>query len=135
MERNKPFVERRKSHRVEARVPLQLEGREEEVGGAIIPAESANLSEGGVYCEVGKYLPPLTRVSITLLLPAFGGKHSKAQEIKAEGVVVRNLPVKKGRKVIKYRIACAFTTISNEQREVVRDYIVWHLLRGLRGQG
>ncbi|MCX5801205.1 MAG: PilZ domain-containing protein [Candidatus Eisenbacteria bacterium] len=135
MERNKSFIERRKSHRVEARVPLQLEEREQEVGGDIIPAESANLSEGGVYCEVEKYLPPLTRVSLTLLLPAFGEKHSKAQQIKAEAVVVRNIPVKTGRKVIKYRIACAFTTISDEQREVVRDYIIWHLLRGLQGQG
>jgi c-di-GMP-binding flagellar brake protein YcgR len=134
VETKKPFVERRKSHRVDARVPIQLEEREEEVRGEIIPAESANLSEGGVYCEVGKYLPPLTKVAITMLLPAFGGKHAKPQEIKAEAVVVRNLPEKEGRRVIKYRIACAFTSITDEQRAIVREYIIWHLLRGLRGR-
>jgi len=134
METKKPFVERRKSHRVEARVPIQLEAREEEVGGKIIPAESANLSEGGVYCEVEKYVPPLTRVAITLLLPSFGGAHARPSEIRAEGVVVRNIPVKEGRKVTKYRIACAFTSISSEQRAIVREYIIWHLLSSLRGQ-
>jgi c-di-GMP-binding flagellar brake protein YcgR len=135
VERKKPFVERRKSHRVEARVPIQLEEREEEVGGEIIPAESANLSEGGVYCEVEKYLPALTRVAITLLLPAFGGKHTKPREIKAEAVVVRSIPLKEGRKVLKYRIACAFTSISDEQRASVRDYVIWHLLGELHRQG
>jgi hypothetical protein len=134
VERDKPFVERRKSHRVEARVPLQLEEREHEVGGEIIPAESANLSEGGVYCEVGKYLPPLTKVAITMLLPCFGGKHAKPLEIKAEAVVVRALPEKQGRKIIKCRIACAFTSITDEQRAIVREYIIWRLLGGLRGK-
>jgi len=134
VEAKKPFIERRKSHRVEARVPVQLEAREVEVRGKIIPAESANLSEGGVYCEIEKYLPPLTRVAITLLLPAFGGEHAKPREIKAEGVVVRNISVREGRKIVKYRIACAFTSISDEQRAIVREYIIWHLLRGLRGQ-
>ncbi|UCF79750.1 MAG: PilZ domain-containing protein [Candidatus Eiseniibacteriota bacterium] len=127
----KPFVERRKTHRVEARVPIQLEQREEQYRGEIIPAESANLSEGGVYCQVGKYLPPLTKVAITLLLPAFGGKRSAAREIKAEAVVVRSLPEKEGRKVLGYRIACAFTTIGEEDRGFVREYIIWRLLAGM----
>lgn len=134
METKKPFVERRKSHRVEARVPIQLVQREE-LRGEIIPAESANLSEGGVYCEVGKYLPPLTKVAITLLLPAFGGKHAEPREIEAEGVVVRNIPQKEGKRILRYRIACAFTSISEEQKAIVREYIIWHLIGGLGGQG
>ena len=133
METQRRFVERRKSHRVEARVPVQLEEREEEFRGEIIPAESANLSEGGVYCEVGKYVPPLTKVAITMLMPSFGGKHAKPLEIKAEGVVVRTLPEKQGRKIVKCRIACAFTSITDEQRAIVREYIIWRLLGGLRG--
>ena len=133
METKKPFVERRKSHRVEARVPIQLVEKEE-LKGRIIPAESANLSEGGVYCEVDKYLPPLTKVAMTLLLPAFGGKHAKPQEIEAEGIVVRNVPQKQGRRIVRYRIACAFTSISEEQKEIVREYIIWHLIGGLWAQ-
>jgi c-di-GMP-binding flagellar brake protein YcgR len=129
----KPFVERRKTHRVEARVPIQLEQREEQHKGEIIPAESANLSEGGVYCQVEKYLPPLTKVAITLLLPAFGGKRAKPREIKAEAVVVRSLPEKEGRKVLGYRIACAFTTIAEEDTATVREYIIWRLLGSVRG--
>ncbi len=128
----KPFVERRKTHRVEARVPIQLEQREEQYRGEIIPAESANLSEGGVYCQVEKYLPPLTKVAITLLLPAFGGKRAKPREIKAEGVVVRSLPEKEGRTVLGYRIACAFTSIKEEDTATVREYIIWRLLGSMR---
>jgi c-di-GMP-binding flagellar brake protein YcgR len=129
----KPFIERRKTHRVEARVPIQLEQREEQYKGEIIPAESANLSEGGVYCEVGRYLPPLTKVAVTLLLPAFGEKHAKAHEIKAEAVVVRSMPQKEGRKVLSYRLACAFTSIGKEEIGIVREYIIWRLLAGMGG--
>jgi len=127
----KPFVERRKSHRVEVRVPIRLEEREDRLKGKVIPGESANLSEGGVYCDVEKYLAPLTKVAVTMLLPGFGPKQAGAREITAEGVVVRTIPEKAGRKVSKYRIACCFTSMSEEEKGVVREYIIWRLLARL----
>jgi len=131
----KPLVERRKSHRVEVRVPVRLEEREEELRGKTIPGESANLSEGGVYCDVEKYLAPLTKVGIRLLLPAFGERYSKPREVTAEGVVVRTLPEKQGRKIARYRIACCFTGMDENEKELVREYIVWRLLVRLGGKG
>ncbi|MFH0777429.1 MAG: PilZ domain-containing protein [Candidatus Eisenbacteria bacterium] len=133
MEEKKPFVERRQSHRVEARVPVQLKESEEPYRAEMLPAESANLSEGGVYCEVGKHLPPLTKVAVTMLLPAFG-RFDKPQEIKAEAVVVRSLPEKEGKKVLRYRIGCAFTSLGEEERGTIREYVIWKLLSGLRGK-
>jgi c-di-GMP-binding flagellar brake protein YcgR len=132
---SKTFVERRRSHRVEVRVPVRLEEREQEFRGKIIPGESANLSEGGVYCDVEKYLAPLTKVAITLLLPAFAEKCRGPVEIVAEGVVVRTLPEKEGKKTPRYRIACCFTDMSEDRKELVREYIIWRLLARLEGKG
>jgi len=129
----KPMQERRKSHRVEVRVPVRLEEREEEPRGKAIPGQSANLSEGGVYCDVEKYLAPLTKVGISLLLPAFGERFSQPREISAEGVVVRTLPEKQGRKVARYRIACCFTNMDVNEKELIREYIIWRLLARLSG--
>ncbi len=130
----KPLVERRKSHRVEVRVPVRLEERDLALRGQVIPGESANLSEGGVYCDVEKYLAPLTKVAMTMLLPAFGDKHTKPREITAEGIVVRTIPEKVGRRVGKFRIACCFTNMSEEEKELVREYIIWRLLARLGGK-
>jgi len=129
----KPLEERRKSHRVEVRVPVRLEEREEDLRGKAIPGQSANLSEGGVYCDVEKYLAPLTRVGISMLLPAFGERISRPREITAEGVVVRTMPEKQGRKIARYRIACCFTNMEENEKELIREYIVWRLLTRLGG--
>lgn len=129
----RPAVERRKSHRVEVRVPVRLEERERDLRGKPIPGQSANLSEGGVYCDVEQYLAPLTKVGISLLLPAFGDKLSRPREITAEGVVVRTLPEKQGRKIDKYRIACCFTGMQENEKELIREYIIWRLLARLGG--
>ncbi|MBN1503514.1 MAG: PilZ domain-containing protein [Candidatus Eisenbacteria bacterium] len=131
----KPMEERRKSHRVEVRVPVRLEEREEEPRGASIPGQSANLSEGGVYCDVEKYLAPLTKVGISLLLPAFGERLTRPREIMAEGVVVRTLPERQGRKVARYRIACCFTGMDENEKELIREYVIWRLLARLGGNG
>jgi len=131
----KPLEERRKSHRVEVRVPVRLEEREEEPRGKAIPGQSANLSEGGVYCDVEKYLAPLTRVGISMLLPAFGERLNRPREITAEGVVVRTLPERQGRKIARYRIACCFTNMAENEKELVREYIVWRLLTRMSSSG
>ncbi len=131
MQMTKPPVERRKSHRVEVRVPVRLEEREQTLKGKAIPGQSANLSEGGVYCDIEKYLAPLTKVGISLLLPAFGDRLSRPREISVEGVVVRTLPDREGRKIARYRIACCFTGMEENEKELIREYIIWRLLARL----
>jgi hypothetical protein len=82
-----------------------------------------------VYCESSSYLAPLSKVALTVILPAFmkGGRTSM---LRSEGVVVRceALPAVRGRK--RYQLACCFTGLDTESRTVLDQFVAWRALRG-----
>jgi len=119
--------EKREHPRVEARLAMQL--AEETLGEALVTTESLNISRGGVYCESSEYLAPLSKVALTVVLPAFvkGGRTSM---LRTEGVVVRceALPSLRGRK--RYQIACCFTGLDADARGLLDQFVSWRALRG-----
>jgi hypothetical protein len=119
--------DKREHPRVEARLAMQL--AEESLGEALVTTESLNISRGGVYCESSEYLAPLSKVALTVILPAFmkGGKTSM---LRTEGVVVRceALPAVRGRK--RYQLACCFTGLDADGRGVLDQFVAWRALRG-----
>ena len=119
--------EKREHPRVEARLAMQL--AEEALGEALVTTESLNISRGGVYCESSEYLAPLSKVALTVILPAFmkGGKTSM---LRTEGVVVRceSLPAVRGRK--RYQLACCFTGLDADGRALLDQFVAWRALRG-----
>lgn len=119
--------DKREHPRVEARLAMQL--AEESLGEALVTTESLNISRGGVYCESSEYLAPLSKVALTVILPAFmkGGRTSM---LRSEGVVVRceALPAVRGRK--RYQLACCFTGLDTESRTVLDQFVAWRALRG-----
>ena len=125
----KELSERRKAPRIDARLALQVERRVR--GGAERPVttESLNLSSSGLYCHVRNHVQPATRVGLTLLLPSFGRQGKKTQVINCEAVVVRCEPT--GGDEPDYELACAFTEVKKEDRQLIEEYIGWRLMRDL----
>jgi hypothetical protein len=119
--------EKREHPRVEARLAMQL--AEETLGEALVTTESLNISRGGVYCESSEYLAPLSKVALTVILPALikGGRTSM---LRTEGVVVRceALPALRGRK--RYQLACCFTGLDADAARLLDQFVSWRALRG-----
>jgi len=121
--------DKRQHPRVEARLAMQL--AEETLGEALVTTESLNISRGGVYCESAEYLAPLSKVALTVVLPAFGTTQ-RPRVLRTEGVVVRceGLVALRGRK--RYQLACCFTGLDTEGRTLLDEFITWRALRSRR---
>jgi c-di-GMP-binding flagellar brake protein YcgR len=125
----KEVSERRKSPRIDARLALQVEKKLKGGGERPHTTESLNLSSGGLYCHLRSYLAPLTKVGLTLLLPSFGRQGKKTQVINCEGVVVRCEAEESDS--TNYEVACCFTDVRREDRQLIEEYIGWRLMRDL----
>jgi hypothetical protein len=121
--------DKREHPRVEARLAMQL--AEESLGEALVTTESLNISRGGVYCESAEYLAPLSKVALTVVLPAFGAIE-RPRVLRTEGVVVRceGLAALRGRK--RYQLACCFTGLDGEGRSLLDEFVTWRALKGRR---
>ena len=144
--------ERRKSRRVATKLDVQLVG----LGTPEVEAEALNLSAGGIYATTPRYFTPLTKVELTLVLPAFAAaagatpaatgarpKGGWAQPpaapgtaIQAEGIVVRCDPVApaKGAPATppeRYEVGIAFLHLSPADHNRIEAYVNWRMERSL----
>ncbi len=117
--------ERRQSKRVDAQIALQLSGTDEAFPGESITTESINVGAEGVYCQVGHFVSPLTKLQVTMVLPLKSRKGQVKNEIvKTQAVVVRCQP--SGDEKGGYRIACFFTGMDSGTRAVLEEYVRQH---------
>ena len=72
--------ERRREPRVAERVVLAISD-----AGTELTTESQNLSTAGVYCTLGKFLAPMSKVQLMFELP----NGSRTSKVRCAGVVVR----------------------------------------------
>lgn len=112
----RPGPERRKYPRVEEKLPLKL--KDGEFDAITI---SKNISCSGVFCQVDKPFPLLSKVKVVLLFPTEGRR--KAQPIYIDGTVVRSVPVKSTAKTNCYNIAIFFNKIKNQDRSRISNYV------------
>ncbi len=119
--------ERRQHPRVDARLAMQLD--EDSLGQSLVTTESMNISRGGVYCECPEFMAPLSKVALTVILPAFGGM-AGSRMLRSEGVVVRceQLPPVRGRK--RYQLACCFTGLDAGSRAMLDEFVSWRAVKG-----
>ena len=90
--------------------------------------ESINVSANGVYFSSPKFIAPLTKLQITLLLPESSDPQStKKHEVVCDGVVVRTEPEEPQEGIDSYDIACYFTNIPEAGREHLEAYILGQL--------
>lgn len=123
----KTTKERRRAPRVVAKLAMQIAGLGDD--GSVLTTESINLSSGGLQFQSKVELQPLTRVALTLLLPPFGRRLRRGRMVQCRGVIVRSAAVESARQRRRYELACCFTDIAQEDRELVEQYVVWRSLR------
>lgn len=114
-------VERRGAVRVPARLAMEIA-----VHGDTAHVESLNVSANGVYFSSSTYIPVLTKLRITLDLPGTG-KGARSRSVACDGVVVRTEPEAQEDSVDEYNVACFFTSISDQDREKLEQYILKHV--------
>jgi c-di-GMP-binding flagellar brake protein YcgR len=119
-------TERRQHERVPANLAMQLGDVLHD--GAVLTTESLNISSGGLYCRVRRPIDPFTRVNLTLVFPPTG-RREKQHMVKCKAVVVRCEPDSTPQQRHVYSVACAFTEVSDADREVIEDFVNWRALR------
>jgi hypothetical protein len=108
--------DRRKHPRAEARLSA---GVTPAGAGELLAVTTLNVGEGGVYVEVGHFIEPLTKLSVTLDLPGPRG----ATRIETEAIVVRTQPEQEQPGTDRYQIACAFLSLSDPDRSLIRQWV------------
>ena len=113
--------ERRRYPRVSKSLAIKLKDRE-----ADFVTETKNVSCIGAYCTVNAYVPVLTKLRITLILPK--GRDIKASKpINCEGTVVRIEKCPPGIESNRYNLAIYFNQISKGDMKVIDHYVKNHL--------
>jgi len=123
----KAIKERRRFPRIKSRLALQVERTIKPSTERPMTTESLNVSSGGINCLVRSHVDPATKVNLTLLLPSFGRKGNKTQVVSCHGVIVRCEPSQDG----EYEVACAFTDIKKDDKQLIEEYIGWRLMQDL----
>lgn len=106
--------EKRRAPRVEEKLPIKIvEGDERLV------VETKNISASGVYFTAEKAVPLMSKVVITLLLPASTGKNTK---VECSGTVVRVAPAAIQDKTM-YETAIFFDDITEKTKNIISRHV------------
>lgn len=120
----KSSAERRIHPRVDNNVPLKISYE----GGDIV-TKTGNISRSGAYCSVDKYIAPMTKFKINLLLPVKKNGKTTSKKISCEGAVVRIEPAQANK---HYNVAIFFNDISQRDAESIADYVSSCLEQGVK---
>ena len=124
--------ERRRSLRADARLSMRVEGGHAEGDSTQVVTESQNISGSGVYCTSTHYLAPLSKVSLTIVLPRLPGSTSSKELIKCDGIVVRCEPSSGRRSEKHFELACMFSELDDRRRMLIEEFVTWRNLQSLR---
>ncbi|PIQ89561.1 MAG: hypothetical protein COV72_02755 [Candidatus Omnitrophica bacterium CG11_big_fil_rev_8_21_14_0_20_42_13] len=109
MKLNNNFAERRTSPRVNTALPINIKTEDFDIA-----ASTQNISRSGAYCEVKKYIAPMTKLGIIMVIK----DKNRELKIKCRGVVVRT-----EEKNDKYNIAIYFNDIADSEKEKITKYV------------
>jgi len=112
------FSERRRDPRVSNNVPLKLCHEDGDM-----VTETCNISRSGAYCRVNKYIEPMTKLQVHLLLPIKKGDRNVTKKVSCEGVVVRVEPLERG----LYNVAIFFNEIAQRDADQVAAYVAGNI--------
>ncbi len=105
-------IERRKAPRVKKAFPFTIRSEEGQ-----ITTQTKNISVSGAYCHLDKYLPLMTKLSISVGLP------DSEKNVHCEGVVVRvEEAVPTG-----YNVAIFFSDMPEQDRQRLNRYLQRHI--------
>ena len=105
---------------------MQVAGEDES---SVLTTESINLSATGIQFQSRAFLSPLTKVSLTILLPPFGRRLRRERIVKADGIIVRCEETARAKQRPRYDLACYYTEVAPEEQELLEQYVAWRALR------
>jgi hypothetical protein len=114
-------TERRRGRRVQARLQIELQL---EPGSPRHASDTINISANGVYFRSPRFVAPLTKLGLRLMLPAEAGSE---RAVDCQGIVVRCIPEEPAADVHSYEVACYFTDTSDEFRDQIGAYVTRHM--------
>jgi len=107
--------EKRRQPRVDNNLPLKISTDQVD-----LVTETKNISSSGVYCRVSKFLEPMTKLKVTLMLPMKRAGKTVAKKVLCGGVVVRteNIPGSDG-----FNTAIFFNDIHPRDSRVLAQFV------------
>ena len=115
-------MDRRKHPRTQGNIPVKIYSDDFDV-----VTETKNLSRAGVYCQVDKYIEPMTKLNIHLLLSCKKDGKTQTKKISCQGVIVRTESVP-GTEI--FNVAIYFNEIKSRDAESIADFVETMLERG-----
>lgn len=118
-------AERRRSQRVDARLPLRLNLEMDGAGDALTDGiETINISASGVYFRTPRFLEPMTKLAMSLELDVpDDGAAVTEKTVQCHGLVVRVQPEQEQPQCSSYEVAVFFTWIDPEGQAVLQKHI------------
>ena len=115
MSKSSSSQERRRDPRLTGSIPVKISSDDID-----IVTETKNLSRSGAYCRISKYIEPMTKLKIHLLLPMKRQDKVVTKKISCQGVIVRteSIPTEEG-----FNIAIYFQDIRSRDAENITDFI------------
>jgi hypothetical protein len=108
-------AERRRHLRLEHNVPVNISG-----GDIDIVTETKDLSCSGAFCRVNKFIAPMTKLKLNLLLPLRKNGKIVDKRINCEGVVVRTEAAADGE---SFHAAIFFSDISPKDSQIISEFV------------
>lgn len=106
-------AERRRHPRLEQNIPLKISSGEVD-----IVTQTRNLSCSGALCLIDKFIAPMTKLKLHLLLPLRRSHGVATKRISCEGVVIRSESAAEG-----FQTAIFFSDISARDSLVIREFV------------
>ena len=110
-----PIQERRRTPRLDNNIPLKIRSDDFD-----IVTETKNLSSSGAYCRINKYLEPMTKLKIVLLLPLRRRNRLTTKKISCQGIIVRTESIPGDQ---YFNVAIYFSDIPQKDVNYLNDYI------------
>lgn len=114
--------ERRRHKRVNIRLSASIGTKTDDPRVSIPSALILDLSLGGAYCEVDRFVEPLTKVLLTIDFETPGEEDLHGETAVCRGVVVRTEP--EAGETEKYRMGILFTEISRPDKEKLQRFLM-----------
>lgn len=118
---NKKIEERRRFPRIFKNIAIKLKDKEID-----FVTETKNISCLGAYCQIDSYLPVLTKIKITLLIPKSSSSKS-TKYFTCEGTIVRIEHSNDLLESNKYNVAIYFSQISKTDMKLIDEYVKNHI--------
>lgn len=84
---------------------------------------TTDISASGIYCKIGREIPLMSRVKLTIMVPSKSKEDKAARPLEVDGVVVREHPVIIDGDVKHFDVAIFFDNLSEKDKIIIQDYI------------